>query len=166
MRILFIALSLFFISVSLSNYYKGILPTTFLHHLGVHPKRPFRPAVKFLKGNFKKGDVILYTNMGIRSPFNYYLKKWFPNYFVIRSTGKDPYWERTAKYFSSINLDKKTDIERLKEYKRIWLLSSSWARDWTLDENSVAVRKWMLNHYKLKLSKWIYGILIELYTKD
>jgi hypothetical protein len=54
------------------------------------------------------------------------------------------------------------EAKKLK-FKRIWLISSSWDRDGTLDENSEAVREWMQGHYKRVFEKWMDGILIGLY---
>ncbi len=58
-------------------------------------------------------------------------------------------------------------IRNIKEYnfKRIWLISSSWAREGNLDAHTEAVRDWMQANYLLLDSIEFEGIFIDLYVR-
>lgn len=57
--------------------------------------------------------------------------------------------------------------ERLERYdfKRLWLIYSSWPRDGILDQHAQGVRDWMQGHYSVLDRKEFDGIFVDLYSK-
>jgi hypothetical protein len=160
------------ISLSLNNYFINYMPSDLSHHQGTYIKKPVRPLVEFLMDNYQETDLVAPTHPSAfclvegYSEFFYHFK--FKNiYYLILPENQDSYWRHvimnlsTSKYY----IDMEKEGHRLK-FNRVWLISSSWPRDGTLDENSVAVREWMEKNYKRTSERWFDGILVGLYEKD
>lgn len=49
--------------------------------------------------------------------------------------------------------------------ERIWIISSAWERDGSLDENSSLVNQWLANHFNLELHTKLEGVHIFRYGK-
>jgi len=99
--------------------------------------------------------------------------------FVIKSK-LDPYWKRFGersgygRYIGArlpsghvVMLDEKKSFKSPEEYnfKRLWLVSSSWARDGILELHAQAVRQWMRTQYSILDSKEFDGIFIDYILK-
>lgn len=52
------------------------------------------------------------------------------------------------------------------DFKRIWLVSSSWEKDGNLNQHAQGVREWLGGHYSLLESEFIDGIYIDLYSRQ
>ncbi|MCM8793124.1 MAG: glycosyltransferase family 39 protein [Candidatus Omnitrophica bacterium] len=156
------------ILLSLNNYFLNYMPSDLSHHIGLYTKKPIKPILRLIYKDWEENDVIVYTSPSIRASFIYYLK-FHPNFnnsfkedYYCISDKEDPYWQTLWK-----NDDEVITIvnHKIRTYSRIWLISSSWPRDGTLDENSIAVREWMEKNYKRVFEKWFDGILVGLYEK-
>lgn len=157
---------------SLANYYIRISPSPIEYHVGTYVKKPVRPLVEYIKNNIKPGDIVIHTNVQTLSVFEFYGgEAWkYLSYYLI-SPREDLYWKMVSSdYCAQKRTDYKSIIrvgeEEHLRFKRIWLVLSSWARDGTLDDNSLFVRQYMEKKYKKILKKWYQGILLELYEKE
>jgi uncharacterized membrane protein len=167
-RIIFLG-SIFILSLSsLCNYYLDYLPSSDIHYLGVSIKKPFKPTIRYIKENLKKGDIIAHTIAGIYNPFvTYWGPETIKQYYFIIPYAADPYWREVLRrqYLDKKNpevIDLTRDVESLN-FERIWLVTSSWLRDGPLDSNSSAVTEWMKRHYVEVESKELDGIFVGLY---
>jgi uncharacterized membrane protein len=155
---------------SLRNYYLDYLPSSYIHYLGVSIKKPFKPTIKYIKENLKKGDVIAHTIAGIYNPFvTYWNSNTTKQYYFIIPYATDPYWREVfrRKYLDKENselIDLTRDAENIS-FDRIWLITSSWLRDGHLDSNSSAVKEWIKRHYLEIESKEFDGIFVSLYKR-
>jgi len=149
------------------------MPSPLSYHAGTYPKKPFKPLVKFLHENLKRGDIIAHTNPGTVAPLLYYLegKEFTQRYFILPEY-QDPYWRRNILEWKvpkglSIPIIPPVDLSRSKNlsYKRVWLISSNWARDWNIDLHSLKVVEWMRGEYYPVEEKWMDGILVSLFVK-
>ena len=168
------------IAFCLYNYYSLRMPMPLVHHSGVHLKKPVKPAADYINKSFMKGDAIGYSGPSANSLFYYLWDKIINEKidvysFVIKSK-LDPYWhQRDGVCFAPnlitkhiVVLDKEEDpCKRLEEYdfKRLWLISSSWPRDGILDRHAQGVRDWMQGHYSVLDRKEFDGIFIDLYSR-
>lgn len=164
-----------FIGSSLNNYYRDMLPLPILYHQGAYIKKPFKPILQYVIENPNLREcVIAFTNPGIELPLRYYYH-WYKKlpsfslatkYYYI-SGEQEKYWENIfkRKYYSkkAVNLET-VDIGRLKG-KKILIISGSWSRDGTMDENSRAVNDWMEKRFKKTSEKEFDGIFVLLYEK-
>ncbi len=162
-----------FIAFSLLNHYSNLMPASFSYHVGTYPKMPYKNVIKLIKENYKSGDIIAHTNPANVSPFIYYLgRKKFKQFYFIIPEYQDKYWRRnilkwkvpkelSIPVIPPVNLSHKINFP----YKRVWLISSDWARDWNIDINSKEVIKLMRKKYKLVYEKWIDGILVSFFVR-
>lgn len=152
---------------SLYNYYSDYMPSSYMHHLGTYTKKPVKPVVRYIRENFKKGDITAYSSIPAWYTF---LAYWDSEpidayYFIIPHT-HEPYF---GKIIGGWPLEGKPEVIDLSkgikdlDLERIWLITSSWPRDGTLDDNSYAVTEWMEQHYIGLESKEFDGIFITLY---
>lgn len=159
------------IFLSLNNYYRNYMPADLSHHKGTYVKKPVKPVVEFLISNSQEEDLFVFTHpltfVLVEGYAQFFYNFKFRNlYYFIFPQKQDAYWKHiimdlsTVKYY--LNLE--TEHAQLK-FNRIWLISSSWPRDGTLDENSIAVREWLEKNYKRVFEKWFDGILVGLYEK-
>jgi len=169
--------SIFIISLmtfSLYFYYLNYVPSSLEHHLGAYDKKPLKPAVKFIMRHKLEHDIIAFTNDGLSAPFVYYLRynpvgrESIPLaqfYYFISTESQDNYWRKMHKELKYPTIDITKDFAKISKHQRIWLISASWARDYTLDDNSRAVREWVETRYKRISELWVDGILVGLYGK-
>ena len=158
-----VSASLLILLISLSNYYRNLMPTGYNHHFGVHLKKPFKPAIRFLGDNFKSGDIILHTNPSSLEVFKFYFKnKEVGQGFLFFPKMIDSRWNRP--YESALGV---VNIEELGSInaKRIWVVFCDWGRGKELDENSKAVKSEITKVYKLDLSLEFDGLWIYRYLK-
>jgi hypothetical protein len=160
------------------------MPLPYSHHIGVHVKKPVKPAADYINCRFKQGDLVGYSDSNIVQVFFY-----LPNipsqqivYFFIeskiRNSGYSYDYLKEAQKFpvqtgiglNVVDLEEKSSISRVKsvkqlDFKRMWLISSSWARDGKLEPHVEAVREFMQKNYKLLETKEFDGIFVDLYCK-
>lgn len=155
----------FFYSLSfygLYAYYSDSMPTPEIHHRGVILKKPFRPAVYFLFNNFRNSNLIAHTNYSTYIPFVFYSpNKSIKQYYLMDPKAQDPYWEERLKNTTFCLIVNKAKIDS----DVIWLICSNWQRDGNLDQNSIAVKKFLESKYILSLVKEFDGIFIYKYEK-
>lgn len=175
----FLSLYIGLILLSLYNYYSDYLPSPYIHHQGSYIKKSFKPIVKFLNQDVQKGDIIAYSNPGITFPLSFYFKKQMQlnqkilgnnlkEFYFFLPEAQDAYWRRNflkRRQETNIVIIEVSEAQLLS-FNRIWLISSSWARDGTLDSNSIAVREWMCKNFRRVDERWMNGILIGLYERE
>ena len=166
----------------LHNYFSYRMPLPYSHHIGVHVKKPVKPAADYINSGFKDGDLVAYSDFSIIQVFFY-----LPNisskqiaYFFIESKIRNSeysydylkaiqkYQLQTARDSKTIDLEGEPGIPGVKslkdlDFKRVWLISSSWARDGKLEPHIEAVREFMQKNYKLLETKEFDGIFVDLF---
>lgn len=162
---------------ALGNYFSGLMPAAADRYTGTYIKKPFGPAVNYVKMNYQKDDAIIHTNHATTVTFEYYwsrdsLAPTYPfaasHFFMLAEN--DKYWqgvvqERFAHCPAEIN--KELEIERnirSRKFKRIWLISSTWNRAQGEDENSTEVKKILAKNYKAIIFKEFDGIFVTLWV--
>jgi len=155
-----ILLTSFLFATGLLGYYLNWMPAPIGHHLGVHLKKPFKPAIKFLEENFIPGDKVFHTNSTSRETFRFYSKD-IPQYFLFTQGMIDTSWKRP--YLGSLMEMRVTDLN-LTPGERIWVISCDWPRKGPLDDNSRAVKSQMDKRYKLDFIKEFEGLWIFRYV--
>jgi len=169
-QITFFASILLLSTSSLYNYFLDFMPSSYEHHVGVHIKKPIKPVVKYIRENFNKGDIIAHSSFAVYNPFvNYWGPESINQYYFVILNAEDSYWRRlfeegALRRKESKMIDLTKGIKDLK-FKRIWLITSSWARDGNLDNNSSAVTEWMEKHYVKREGKEFDGIFVSLYEQ-
>ena len=173
----------------LHNYFSYRIPLSQRHHVGVYVKKPVKPAADYIDKRFAKGDIIGFSEPSSFA-LSYYIRELINREkievfsFVIKSK-LGPYWrgigerERYGIYFkggmpfrdrqiSVVILDEKVSSKKFEGYnfKRLWLISSSWARDGILDLHAQSVREWMRIHYSILESREFDGIFVDLYCSN
>lgn len=169
------------ISLSLFNYYSDRLTSNLDYRMGVHIKKPFKPIFKYIKENFEKGDIIVHCHFSTIAPLWYYYDRMAMDkqyYFATILSGpnviNDIYWQKFAKFAKEkegkkiriIDLGEGKNILKENNFKRVWVISSSWSRNGELDQNSDIVRTWMMKYYSKINSKVFEGILVEVYARN
>ena len=169
----------------LNNYFSYNMPLPQFHHIGVHVKKPVKPAADYINRNFAEGDIIAISHFSIHSIIFYLLPDMKENIFYFFDEPKFSNarfeYDMLKKFSKSrlntvvaentIHLEKGTDFPGAKsirdmEFRRIWLISSSWARDDELELHVQAVRNFMLSHYSLLDSKNFEGIYVDLFLNN
>jgi len=135
-RIIVVILILLFIIPSLINYFTNYMPIQdAIYHQGAFTKKPFKPAINYIEENWQEGDVLIYGHISIHAPFKYHQKQ-----YSLKQNDKN----RT-------------------NYKRIWLISSSWPRDGQIKGGGELLRTTLAKRYTLLKNKEFDGIFIDLY---
>lgn len=173
-KVLAVTAILFLTTISLVNYYLDVIPSGVDYHVGTYIKKPIQPITDYIERNFKRGDIIAFSNPQYFYPFIYYLGKKYNYYYFFIPSAQDKYWRKVLQSLKDSKYKKRckniTDLTseyyKIKSINRIWLISSSWPRDGTLDENSIAVGRWIERDYKPLDERWMYGTLVELYAKE
>jgi len=157
------------------SYFKDWMGMPLIHHVGVHIKKPIKPIVKFLEDNMEPQDIIAFTSRSILCPFYFYsTKKYFFYYFFDPACPSDflqrPLVESYPSDFSQTALVDSGFVIPLQKVnslqaKRIWVISSDWARSGKLDGNSQSVKNWLDKQLKLEFSKELEGVWIFRYIK-
>lgn len=122
----FLMLALF--TVSLKNYYRG---DHFNSSVGISSKRkPFRETVKYIRSNYREGDIIVLSHYSLWPSFEYYFPDNMKSRLYLESSfgtvdSNDEYAEIGLK--TSFNF-KTIDVKQLegKEDRGIWLICSFW----------------------------------------
>jgi hypothetical protein len=164
-KIMVVIVLLCLTGISLANYYQDKMPAPNQYHLGTYIKRPVKTVSKFVQDNYRKGDIIAFSNTHHFAIFEYYLGKDYLYRFFMIPDAQDVFTRKIILNHcdTSIILDS-TRIKKLP-YKRIWLISGNWERDGNLDENSYAVRSYLKQDYIKIQDREIEGVWIALYIK-
>ncbi|MBU0547300.1 MAG: glycosyltransferase family 39 protein [Candidatus Omnitrophica bacterium] len=170
----------------LNNYFSNYMPLSLRYHVGVHVKQPVKPAADYVNNQLINGDAVSFSDQSTLSVL-YYMPKILDEknkitviIFIIQSKLEE-YWKKlgmgvgygryTWVYSSSrklVVLDQRNAFKKIKKsnFKRIWLISSSWEKDGSLTLHSEAVRKWLRGRYQLLDTKVFNGIFIDLYAGE
>lgn len=151
---------------SLFNYYKRYIPSPVEYHTGVYIKKPVRPVVEYIKGKFEKDDIVIHTNIQTPNIFAFYGDdKYRTNSIYLVTPEQDTYFRKIFLNYKGKGAERIMGIENFSNlnFKRAWVVLSSWDRDGTLDENSLSARKFLEENYAKISSRWFDGILVELY---
>ncbi|MFH2144855.1 MAG: hypothetical protein ABII75_02335, partial [Candidatus Omnitrophota bacterium] len=181
----------FGISGSLMNYYKGDLSGASwdeTYHMGVHKKRDYKEALRFIENNMRDGDILASADMQAQliarihfKPYSYLNKKLRLIRFFIPKYNIDPLWQirrvhylqrgtplRMNDYVNEYTLYfTSTEGELLKaaelKSKRIWLISSCWDDGWGAETTVESARQYLKLKYKVIYSLRKENMFIELY---
>jgi len=167
----------------LYNYFSYQMPLSQFHHIGVHVKKPVKPAADYINRGFKEGDLLAYSDFSIIQIFFYLSnipRKQTAYFFVESEFRNERYWHRHLQESQRLRLQKPIDsniidlegessisgVKSLKDldFKRVWLISSSWTRNGILDLHVQSVREWLRAHYSLLDSREFDGIYVELFV--
>jgi len=166
----------------LHNYFNYQIYLPQPYHMGLHSKKPVKPAADYINARFREGDLVAYSDLSISGIFFYmpYISSEQKAYFFVESKFKNArfFYNMLKKSIRSqlergekpniVNLGEKSITPGVKgieglDFKRVWLISSSWGKDGKLDGHVKAVREFMCAHYMLLETKEFDGIFIDLY---
>lgn len=149
--------------IGIYGYYKDWLIRPYWSG-GVYIKKPIRPILEFIEDNLESQDIIAFTNESIIPSFEFYSENRFsPLYRLFDPKFLDTSWQRPIQESEYVVPFHK--INNL-EFKRLWVISSDWARSGKLDENSQSVKNWLDNNLKLEHTCEFDGLRIFRYCKD
>jgi hypothetical protein len=155
----------------LRNYFTNYMPVP-CKHIGVHPKKPFKPIQNYIETRFREGDAVAHTIVSTKAPLSLYYWGKAPSdhYFLVLPSALDDYWKLMAHDYSQhgyedfVDLSDSNHVKKLRGFQRIWLITSSWQRNGLLDGNSFAVKEWMDKNYDKVSEQEIAGVFINLYN--
>ena len=167
---------------SLSYYYSNRMETPEYERRGTFAHKEFKKAADYLRMNYKKGDLVLYTGYSSTLPIEYYMHQDEQKYFINRDLHKMiPFIRKSflesigrewliVQQVESRDFYLYMDIKNFKIQKtdalvsqsnRIWLFLSSWGPSY----NASCVDEWFNNRLSLKSRKKLEGIEIIQYDK-
>ena len=162
---------LFFIiltAISLKNYYQNIFPSPeFPYSVGFHPRMEFKLASNYINQNYQNGNIVVDTGgfFGVTYlPFLYYCASRLEGkIFVV--TSQDYASLINSKVDEKIKV-KYTDLNEIqkKNYKRLWLISSSFGND-QKNPFSKNIIEYLNRNYTMMDTKDFVGIKIRFYQK-
>ncbi|MBU0634325.1 MAG: glycosyltransferase family 39 protein [Candidatus Omnitrophica bacterium] len=182
----------FGISAGSVNYYKGYFPgdrDQEIYHMGVHKKRDYSKALRFIAENISSGDVLACADMqanliiGVHfRPYKYpskitrHIRVFIPKYnkmplWIVRRLNhlKNGEWLPISDYEDKETLHfvefRKVKVGEVKEgrFRRIWLISSFWDDGWGIEADASAAREYLKEKYKVICSLHRENMFIELY---
>lgn len=164
LKIPLLALFIFIVLIAVYGYFKDQMVMPLEHHLGTYIKKPIKPITKFLTNAVEpKDDIVAFTNVSTVPSIYFYSKEKLSSfYFLFDPQFPDTNWQRPIqenKYnvpFYKINL---------LRFKRLWVISSDWARSGELDEHSRSVKDWLDKNLKLEFAKEFDGLWLYRYVK-
>jgi len=149
------------------RYFNNFMPVSLIHHLGVTQKKPFKPAVKFIKSEIKSDDIIAFTHCSAISSFGFYYKK-SPLFYFFDPDIKDTRDNKNQRPYSLMaDYQVYIPLNKINSFKtkRIWIFFSDWLRSPSLDDaNSQAVKKWCDKNIKLEFVRDFDGLLLYKYV--
>jgi uncharacterized membrane protein len=161
-----LALIFFLMAAGIYLYYKNLMFSSPLRRAGVHPKKPIKPLVSFLDKHTARGDIVAFTNDSIVPSFFFYSQKKKYNckfyFFFVPHKAFDSFSLKPLITGDAYHIPV-WRIKRLK-FNNVWIIASNWERDGGLDENSLAVKKWLDNNLDLVFKKEINGAWIFKYV--
>ena len=162
-RIVVVGVLILIFSCGAYLYFHDYLYSPGEYHLGAYLKKPVRPIANFLDSNVKDGDLVAFTRETEMRGIGFYSERKLPHYYLFSPQILNPDWRRPLKgsrYYVPIN-----KIAGLG-FKRIWVISMDWERSGKLDDNSVAVKKWLDINLKLLSSQEFDGVWIYCYGRN
>ncbi len=159
------------------RYFSGSMyePGDPRHHVGVLPKKPFRPLADFLNANVKDEDCVLTATWVPFHSVPYYLKRDIGQgnrgrffFFVYDPTSLDSNSLRPNQkiYKRHFALPQEDMLKRLEKIKgRIFLLGACWLRNGNLDENSAKVKSFFDRHFGPAKQLDFDGIEVFIYDR-
>jgi len=157
---------------SLFNYFNDYMPNEMTHLWGCYIKKPFTPLINLIRNNVKKGDIIAHSNPSTLSVFLYYFcDAPIEQLFLTMSNNQNPYWK--DKYNPPGTSNRKRFPYKVKELdtkrkfypgKRLWLISSSWKRDGSIDYHSESVLQTASQRFRKIMEFHDRGTLISLFS--
>jgi mannosyltransferase len=165
-------------ALSLYNYYTDFMPLGYnnSHSRGTCPKKDFKQVTDYLGSKLRKGDIIAHTSPSSIAPIWYYFQCSDPvgSYYFVLYSEENNYWrkelrlreeqEKQKGIIPPAVIDLTQDIKKYN-FKRVWLISSSWLRTGKLEPNSSEVKGWMEKNYRKLGSKDFDGLFVELYEE-
>ena len=163
------------------RYYKGTFysPSATKYHVGVLPKKPFKPLAGYISRQIKKGRVVIVTNMCAMPPLLYYLitkyklkknnilgKIMFAfdpesiNDFTQRKYRETPLKTNAIKTVNMYKL--KNTLSKMNE-KYCVLVACDWQRTGILKNNSKRIANYFANNALLLSRKEFSGIKVYEY---
>jgi hypothetical protein len=146
------------------------------HSTGVCPKKDFKQVTNYLRSSLRKDDIMAHTHPSSVVPMWYYFHCCEPvgSYYFVLYSEEDKYWQKEIRFWEEQAkqkgiippgvIDLTQDIKKYN-FKRVWLISSSWFRTGKLESNSLAVKEWMKKNYRELESREFDGLFVELYEK-
>jgi len=161
---------------------------------GVLPKKQYTDLIDYLGSQFREGDLMAAVDIQSHAilrahlvknyqgknyrPAEMYRYLFFPPYlqaFDVRYLGMEyllksiffsedvqKLWGLTFFHPGPARAER-IDLDQ-KDFKRVWLLSSSWEKKGPLTPNTAAVRSYMDTHFEKVLSRQKDGIYLDLYN--
>ncbi len=176
-KVSFLSFFIILCALSLYNYYKDFMPLGYTndHPVGVCPKKDFKGIANYIRNNLREGDVIAHTSLSGTTPVWYYLRDCHSvdEYYFVFYPAEDKYWQREL-YRREKEAEQKCErpwIINLEHgitkynFKRIWLISSPWLEPGLLEQNSLAVKKFVERHYVRLEGREFDGVVVGLYRK-
>ena len=178
-KIFFIISILLLFIMGIDNLIKDRMPTEISHHIGVHLKKPIKPAVEFININSGPYDLVAFTNNSVMFPFIWYSlnndincyysyienEYLFPGrYRFLSAPGYlGPSYKQPIKE-NKLNMA----INRANElqFRNLWVLSCDWPRNTNLDKDSEGVIKWLDDNFVLKNKFEFDGLWVYQYAKQ
>ncbi len=159
-----ISLLLFLITALLLSgfrYYSGAMfrPDDFKYHVGLYLKKPVRRLVQFLYESTDEKDCIVLGNISLLPQVFYYLtslgkdRDWMTSsvYYTFDPQIKDDSYLRSPKMVygeGKFFLSKERIIGLSSKRGKVFFVGCDWARSGALDNNSVAVKKYLEGFFK------------------
>jgi len=134
------------------------------HHVGTYIKKPIKPLVSFLQEYIEEDDILAFTNKATMVPvFFYGDERLKDHHFFFDPEIPDSGWRRSTE-----ESEFHVPLEGIASLagKRLWVISSNWARDGTVDDNSQSVIDWLHKHYQLENITIIDGVWVLRYSYD
>lgn len=163
MKVILFVILIFILFIADYRFFKDRMFMPFVHHVGTCMKRPIKPLVRFMEDNLGSQDIIAFTSEFIMPSFRLYgQRKLYPLYYFYDPEFLDTNWGRPrqenkyCKPFFKIN--------QLK-FKRLWVISSDWARSGKLGNNSQSVKDWLDKNLKLRFSREFDGSWLFAYER-
>jgi hypothetical protein len=155
---LYIGLSL----ISLLYHYGDNIYMPDKFHSGAHIKKPVKPIIDYLNDNLSYGDVVAFSSKAVIPSFRFYDYNRNQLYHIFDESVFDTNWNRPeipGKY--NVPVDKVKDIQ----FKRLWLVSTDFSRDGSLNKNSIKVRVRLKSDFQRVHTLRVTDALISCYVR-
>ncbi len=150
--------------ICLFDYYNGRLHPVDTHRLGVYQKIDFRNLARYIKTNFKEGDLVGHYGYSLSPTIRYYFQG-FPNSGLAPSEFDiqaviDAYGTPTL--LARHGLLPTVIEEATKNYKRVWFVEST-GTTFEYKPRTELVKEWLNHHGTIIEVKDFEGLRVTLY---
>lgn len=162
-RFIFLACLLALIISAGGRYYTDTLTDLYVHHEGLYIKKPMKPIADFLDKNVKEGDTVVFTHPDTALVIPLYTKTRMKFYYIFdpllphQTDSHRPLSENG--YYLPIQ-----KIDTLASAK-MWVVSSSWPRNGTIDSNSKSVLAQMEKRFRKDSADQFDGVLLSGFSR-